>query len=142
MASNRTQSTYKEALAKSIRSTVQVKKIDRYPVLPCDGCSRLFKSKQRLSLHHRSCIKIEKCESFLKYSRKRSTYNKIGKLVPPSQPLDKSVECHIEDIEEITANTSDVVEVPDFIYKKEVCANLPLFTKKDYSLKNTWGLTG
>ena len=51
------------------------------------------------------------------------------------------MECHIEDIEEITANTSDVVEVPDFINKKEVC-DLPLFTKKDYSPKNTWGLTG
>ena len=35
-----------------------------------------------------------------------------------------------------------MLEAPKNTNEKEPCANLPLFTKKDYNLKNIWGLIG
>ena len=41
-------------------------------IISCQKCYRVFKNKNRLNLHQKSCLKINKCESFLKYEIKKS----------------------------------------------------------------------
>ena len=59
----------------------------------CLNCNNLYKNKNTLASHQKKCM-VQKSnkESFLKHHQSRKSYDKMGKVEPASQPLNRTTD--------------------------------------------------
>ena len=121
--------------------------MDELDIHSCTKCYHVFKNKRSLSIHEKSCLKINKGESFLKYDVIQP-YDKDDKILPLSQPMsplssqiepdNKNHDEHISDELsklEYHVTSNELTDEKDAQQSRSSNQISPKTTKKDISTK-------